>query len=331
MTTALLRVQSVGKSFGSTRAVDGVSFEVQRGEIFALLGPNGAGKSTLVRMMIGMLLPDQGSVSWLDDSQKSVPFHAREIGYLPEERGLYRDQKVLRILTYFGQLRGMSRSNAEAAAKEWAERLGIQSYLNQKLETLSKGNQQKVQVAASVLHRPRLALLDEPFSGLDPLNQETMLDIIRGLRETGTTVVLSAHQLDLVERLADRVFLLAQGKRVLSGTIEEIKTSGHAGYALRIAFADGAPDAGWTHWRHAAGVLDCGLDEHGGLQMTLEDPHGVSHWIEQASKLGQVTQIRGGTLSLHEIYLNALRANPSNPPSNAAGSSDQRLSIPQGI
>lgn len=198
-------------------ATEGVSFDVQDRQIFALLEPNGAGKSTLVRMMIGMLPPDHGAIEWLTEEPKVVPLQAHEIGYLPEDRGLYRDRKVGRILEYFGRLRAMNREQAKAAAREWAERMEVSQYLDDKLETLSKGNQQKVQVAAAVLHRPRVAMLDEPFSGLDPINQEMMLEVIRHLREHGTTVILSAHQLELVERLADHVYLLAKGRRVISG------------------------------------------------------------------------------------------------------------------
>lgn len=224
-----VRVQNVGKSFRTVRAVDDVSFDVQHGEIFALLGPNGAGKSTLIRMMIGMLPPDEGTIQWFDRNGQVTHMNASQIGYLPEDRGLYRDQKVHLILEYFGQLRGMSRAQSRIAASEWAERLEVAQYLKQKLETLSKGNQQKVQIASALLHSPTLALLDEPFSGLDPLNQELMLKLIRFLRDRGTTVVLSAHQLDLVERLADRVFLLAHGKHVLSGTVSELKANVHDG------------------------------------------------------------------------------------------------------
>lgn len=313
MSHVLIEVQEVGKSFRAVRAVNGVSFDVKAGEIFALLGPNGAGKSTLVRMMIGMLPPDHGSIRWYDRSGKKVAMNTTQIGYLPEDRGLYRDQKVSRILEYFAQLRGMSQSQSKHAAQEWAERLEVSQYLNCKLETLSKGNQQKVQVAASVLHRPKLAFLDEPFSGLDPLNQEMMLRVIRSLRDGGTTVLLSAHQLELVERLADRVFLLAHGRRVLSGTVPELIASDHGGYALQMTFAHPVSLHAQNSWRQDSELEDLQLLSERTIQLTIRDKAKATRWVDQASQFGEVTEFRGGSLSLHEIYLRALNVPNSHP------------------
>lgn len=317
MPNVLIRVRNVGKTFRTVRAVDGISFDVNQGEIFSLLGPNGAGKSTLVRMMIGMLPPDEGTIDWFDANGHPSIMDASQIGYLPEDRGLYRDQKVGRILAYFGQLRGMTVSQSRLAAGEWAERLEVSQYLNSKLETLSKGNQQKVQVAASVLHRPRLALLDEPFSGLDPLNQEMMLGVIRSLQNEGTTVLLSAHQLELVERLADRVFLLSQGKRVLSGTVPELQCSEHSGYSLRIGFAGPMPAETFASWNCHPSLDTIDHFSESAVQLTLKHKSSVAEWIERASGVGEVTDFRGGSLSLHEIYLRAL--NPGHKPEIRAG------------
>jgi ABC-2 type transport system ATP-binding protein len=306
MLKKVIRLQEVGKAFGKVRAVDSVSFDVQDREIFALLGPNGAGKSTLVRMMIGMLPPDHGAIEWLNEQQKVVPLQSNEIGYLPEDRGLYRDQKVRRILEYFGRLRAMTRQQARSAAREWAERMEVSQYLDDKLETLSKGNQQKVQVAAAVLHRPRVAILDEPFSGLDPINQEMMLGVIRHLRDEGTTVILSAHQLELVERLADHVYLLAKGRRVISGTVPELIASAHGGHRLQISFAK-APSANAIElWRNESGVPDVVQLDSGAVEISLPSANEASHWLRRAAYLGEITSFRGGDLSLHEIYLRAL-------------------------
>lgn len=302
MLNQLIRVRNVGKTFSTVRAVDDVSFDVLQGEVFSLLGPNGAGKSTLVRMMIGMLPPDQGSIQWFDAQGRPAVMDASQIGYLPEDRGLYRDQKVGRILEYFGQLRGMTVAQSRTAAVRWAERLEVAQHLQAKLETLSKGNQQKVQVAAALVHRPRLALLDEPFSGLDPINQEMMLDIIGSLKAEGTTVLLSAHQLDLVERLADRVFLLAHGRPVLSGTVPEVKASVHSGYSLRIHYATPYSRDASACWSD-----DPGLDsiEHlsaSSIQLTFKRKEAVTEWLRRAAELGEVTEFRGGALSLHENH-----------------------------
>ncbi len=306
MSKVLVRVRDVGKSFRLVRAVDSVSFEVNTGEIFALLGPNGAGKSTLVRMMIGMLPPDQGVIQWYNDNELPISLDTTQIGYLPEDRGLYRDQKVKDILEYFGQLRGMSVLLSRGAAQDWARRLEVSEYMDEKLETLSKGNQQKVQVAAAVLHRPRLALLDEPFSGLDPINQEMMLKVIRCLRDEGTTVILSAHQLELVERLADRVFLLAKGRRVLAGTVPEIKSGVHGGYSLRITFASPPETGGLQAWQDSGELTGFQRLADDTFHLTLKGQNEAARWMEQASRLGDVVEFRGGTLSLHEIYLSAI-------------------------
>jgi ABC-2 type transport system ATP-binding protein len=176
MSDPIVQVEKVEKSFAEVRAVDGISFEVRPGEVFALLGPNGAGKSTLVRMLVGILRPDAGEIVYgLGAAPGGLPA-VDELGYLPEDRGLYRDMPVARTLAYFGILRGIERRAAEKAAGAWLERLGLADRAADKLETLSKGNQQKIQLAAAVLHRPRFALLDEPFSGLDPLNQQLLRD-----------------------------------------------------------------------------------------------------------------------------------------------------------
>lgn len=304
----------VGKAFRTTRAVDGVSFEVRRGEIFALLGPNGAGKSTLVRMMIGMIPPDQGAIRWLDDSGNQIALSPAHIGYLPEDRGLYKDQKVSRILEYFGQLRGMTIKDSSTATAEWAERLEITQYLNQKLETLSKGNQQKVQVAAAVLHKPRVAFLDEPFSGLDPINQELMIELIRRLRDDGTTVLLSAHQLEMVERLADRVLLLASGKQVVSGTINEVKSGEYGGYSLRITYSEPIREQDLLAWSTDSSLGGCELIDGRSVKLTLRNRSDTNQYLERASILGDVTDFRGGYLSLHEIYLKAVNGQSKSSP-----------------
>ena len=312
MPRKMIQVRNVGKTFSTVRAVDRVSFDVEEGQNFALLGPNGAGKSTLVRMIIGMLPPDEGEIQWLDDDQPSTVPLASKIGYLPEDRGLYRDQKVRRILEYFGRLRGMTRHGAREATDEWSERLEVSQYLNDKLETLSKGNQQKVQVAAAVLHRPRVALLDEPFSGLDPLNQEMMVGVIRHLRESGTTVVLSAHQLELVERLADQVFLLAKGKCVLAGTVSDLKESEHGGYTLQVRFAEPPSSDTMQQWLRDPEVRGVERMEDGGVLFTLPRASAATDWLVRASQAGELTSFRGGHLSLYEIYLRALNfTNPS--------------------
>jgi ABC-2 type transport system ATP-binding protein len=306
MNTPVIQVIEASKSFRTTRAVDGVSFDVHRGEILALLGPNGAGKTTMVRMMIGMLLPDQGSIQWYADSGDRSVLDVSQIGYLPEERGLYADQKVGRILQYFGELNGLTTAQARQSIQEWSDKLAISEYLPRKLSTLSKGNQQKVQVAATVLHRPRVLFLDEPFSGLDPINQEMMLDNIRTLRSRGTTIVLSGHQLELVERLADRVILLHKGKRILAGTIPEIKSTDYSGFVVRVRFAERINPLAIESWRNQDPLLAINLIEENGLEFILRHQSDALQWLEKSFGSAEVVDFHGGYLSLREIYLRAI-------------------------
>jgi ABC-2 type transport system ATP-binding protein len=229
--TPLLSVRHVVKRFVSTTAVNDVSFDLHSGEVFALLGPNGAGKTTLLRMLLGLMYPDAGEIRFAD----GVPLPPSQIGYLPEDRGLYQDVPVLRTLIYFGRLRGMTRTDAQQSAERWLERLDLHDRRGELLKALSKGNQQKVQFISAVLHAPRLAVLDEPFSGLDPLNQDLFLTLFRELRAAGTTILLSAHQMQLVERSADRLLVMNRGRVVLAGTLDELRARhGDAAGALNL-------------------------------------------------------------------------------------------------
>jgi ABC-2 type transport system ATP-binding protein len=236
-----LAVQGVVKQFRDVTAVDHLSFQVRRGEVFALLGPNGAGKTTMVRMLMGLLRPDAGAIRYrLAGATPRWPL-ATQLGYLPEERGLYQELPILRVLIFFGVLRGMGKASATEAAQEWLERLGLQDQVHHRVDSLSKGNQQKVQFAAAILHRPQFAVLDEPFSGLDPVNQELLLRLIGDLRDEGMTLLLCAHQMSLVERLADEVLLINRGRAVLQGTLADIRQRSAVGHRLRLRVS-GHPD-----------------------------------------------------------------------------------------
>ncbi len=241
-----LAVTRVRKQYATVLAVDDISFNVRRGEIVALLGPNGAGKTTLLRMLVRITHPDSGSIQW---EGTDAPISPLSLGYLPEDRGLYQEMPIRKTLTYFARLRGVAAPQAAQRADEWLERLGLLDRAGEKLGALSKGNQQKVQFAAAVLHGPRMAILDEPFSGLDPVNQEAFLDIVRELRDAGTTVLLSAHQMSLVERVADRVFVMHRGRELLHAATTELMSGGslHDVYVDRVRAAD-------TAWASAQGV-----------------------------------------------------------------------------
>jgi ABC-2 type transport system ATP-binding protein len=217
----MLKVSELRKEFANVVAVDGVSFEVQRGEVFGLLGPNGAGKTTTIRIVLNILQPDGGEVTY-DGAQFSEAVR-NIVGYLPEERGLYRKQKLFDTILYFAELRGMHLGTARGEASRWLERFDLLAYKSARVEELSKGNQQKVQFIISIIHDPALVILDEPFTGLDPVNQILLKDILLELRQRGKAIIFSTHQMDQAERLSDTLCLINRGRVVLGGAVRDVK------------------------------------------------------------------------------------------------------------
>ena len=230
MTQKMLEVHNIVKRYNGFTAVDALSFEVYEGEIFGLLGPNGAGKTTTIRTVMDIFRPDKGTVQVLGQP----PGRARErIGYLPEERGLYRDLKVLEVLVYLAALKGVPGPVARPRALAWLKRVELVDWADRRVKDLSRGMQQKLQFVASLVHDPELLILDEPFLGLDPVNVELGKGLIQELQREGKTVVLSTHQMNLVEALCDRILLINQGRAVLYGPLDEIKRR-HAPHAVRL-------------------------------------------------------------------------------------------------
>jgi len=224
----VLAVRDVVKSFGAVRAVDGVSFTVRRGTITGLLGRNGAGKTTTIRMITGIFLPDSGSVEWSDggggDGRRAGDPRDR-IGYLPEERGLYRQMKLTELLLFLAEIKGRRGAEVGRAVERWLQRFELWDKRDAKVEELSKGNQQKVQLIGTLLHDPELIILDEPQSGLDPVNMVLVRNLLRELKEEGRTILLSTHMMGEAERMADEIVLVHQGKVVLSGPLEHVRQS----------------------------------------------------------------------------------------------------------
>lgn len=217
----MLKVTNLRKVFDTVVAVDNVSLEVKRGEVFGLLGPNGAGKTTTIRTVLNIIQPDSGAITF--DGKPFVPSVWNTIGYLPEERGLYRKSKIINTVLYFASLKGMRAAQARPLAFYWLDRFGLRDHAYRKVEELSKGNQQKVQLVISILHSPQLLILDEPFSGLDPVNQVLLKDILLELRQKNVAIVFSTHQMDQVEKMCDAICLINKGKPVLSGDLYAIK------------------------------------------------------------------------------------------------------------
>ncbi|TAK37240.1 MAG: ATP-binding cassette domain-containing protein [Saprospiraceae bacterium] len=218
---SILRFDNVVKSYEKTIAVDHVTFEIPKGKIFGMLGPNGAGKTSLIRIITTITRADSGTI-WLD-GEKLNSHHPAQIGYMPEERGLYKKMKVGEQLTYLARLKGLSAADTKKELKYWFERFEILSWWNKKIEELSKGMQQKVQFIATVLHKPKLLILDEPFSGLDPINTNLIKDEIRKLNQAGTSIIFSTHQMEQVEEMCEYIVLINKGKNVLNGKVNDIR------------------------------------------------------------------------------------------------------------
>ena len=218
-----LSIKNVTKRFHDTVAVDRLSLEIPNQQIFGFLGANGAGKTTTIRMILGLLSPTEGGI--LLDGKKIDYSNSNEVGYLPEERGLYPKLSVKEQIIYLGKLRGMTRSEVLKELEYWLDRFHIKDYLNKKVEELSKGNQQKIQFIASMIHRPKLLFLDEPFSGLDPVNVELLKDVIFELEKRGTTIVFSSHRMEHVEELCENICIMHHGRPIVKGGLREVKRS----------------------------------------------------------------------------------------------------------
>lgn len=218
----LLELQHLKKYYATQKAVDDISFSIEPGSIFGLLGPNGAGKTTLLRMITGIFFPDEGTITF--DGRKFDPLNdIRHIGYMPEERGLYKKMKIGEQALYLAQLKGLSRSEATEKIKHWFVKLDMQSWWNKKVEDLSKGMSQKLQFVTTVLHEPKLVILDEPFSGLDPVNANLIKDEIFGLAQRGCTIIFSTHRMEQVEEICNHIVLVNKGRKILDGTVQKIK------------------------------------------------------------------------------------------------------------
>ncbi len=295
MPAPVLEVRSITKQFESVRAVGDVSFEVQRGEILGYLGPNGAGKTTSIRMILGIFQPDAGEIS-IHIGEHSGRLLKERTGYLPEERGLYSDATVLDALVYFAELKGLSRAEARPLVLQWLGRFDLHEWANKKVERLSKGMQQKVQFIAAVAHKPDLLVLDEPFSGLDPVHQDLLKDVIRELRDGGAAIMLSAHQMNQVEELCDRIFLIDRGRRVLYGTLDEIKAQ-DGEHVVRLRF-DGSAES----LSALPGVKDLAIDGDR-ASLRLERGAGPDAFVRSLPATLAIREITVTRPPLHDIFV----------------------------
>lgn len=271
-------------------AVDDLSFEVLAGEIFGLLGPNGAGKTSTIRILMDIFKADSGDVELLGRK----PGQSRErVGYLPEERGLYRDQKVMEVLVYLGRLKGIDGNTAQRRALEWLERVELEEWGGKRVKELSRGMQQKVQFVACLIHDPELLILDEPFQGLDPVNVELIKGLMRSLVAEGKTIVLSAHQMNLVEELCDRILLIDGGRQLLYGSLKQIKR-------------DFAPNSVRVRAEELPTDLRCvvGSERHGDATLlTLEGVGAQDLLAELVERRVQVESFERAVVPLNEIFV----------------------------
>ena len=297
----MLHVDHLRKEFGSVTAVRDVSFAIPTNSTFGLIGPNGAGKTTTMRMVLGILTPDSGSLTW-----KGMPVDGamrRRFGYLPEERGLYGKMKVREQINYFGRLHGLAEPEISKRADRWIEQLELQPYATRPCAELSKGNQQKVQIACAAVHQPELLVLDEPFSGLDPVNAETLLRVIHELKAAGTTLVLSSHQMWQLEDLCDGFCIIANGGNVAQGTLADLRAA-WPNRTIRVApdsasvrrVLDSLPDARLVDGRD------------GRVDYEVRASTDFAAVLRTLVSADSVTTFETMEPSLHEIYLNVIGA-----------------------
>ena len=304
---AQLAIENVVKAYDGKVAVDQVSFEVNGGEVFGLLGPNGAGKSTLIRMTMDILRPDSGRI--LINGRPSNDADHDNVGYLPEERGLYRKQKVIEVLDYFGRLKGMTGRDVAVKAQAALDRMGLGEWAKKRVDALSKGMQQKVQIAGTLLHEPEVVILDEPFAGLDPVNARMVKDIILDLKRDGKLVVLSTHQMDQAEELCDRIVMIDLGKRVLYGTLREIKKR----YAEEIHAGTGRGNVvlvdGEGAFAALPGVLSAST-AGGATMLTLAPELRPEKFLESALAAGMtIARFEAAPTPLEEIFVHVVTTN----------------------
>jgi ABC-2 type transport system ATP-binding protein len=294
----VLELRGLTRRFGALTALDGLSFDVPSGRVVGFLGPNGAGKTTTMRAIFGLIDLDAGSVRW-----NGAPVGAaerRRFGYMPEERGLYPGMLVAEQLEYMGRLHGMTERGAKSATLSWLDRLGIADRATSKVESLSHGNQQRVQLAAALLHSPELLVLDEPLAGLDPAGIDAIGEVLVQQARAGCCVLLSSHQLDLVEDLCDSVTIIDHGRLVVSGSVNELATGGPRSLVVRV---EGDRDGVWA--RRLAGVTISELDR-GAVRLVLGPSVDSQAVLTAAMAAGQVTEFVFARRRLSEVFRQAM-------------------------
>ncbi|HLS66302.1 MAG TPA: ATP-binding cassette domain-containing protein [Pseudogracilibacillus sp.] len=290
----ILSVRELEKSFQSKKVLHRISFDVREGEVLALLGPNGAGKSTTIRTLMDILYPDNGSIHF--HFHTSGKLKRNKIGYLPEERGLYRNVKVIDMLLYLAELKDYPLKKAKDRIAYYLEKFDLTGQENRTIETLSKGMAQKIQFIGTIIHEPKLLILDEPFSGLDPVSQELLKQEVRELAKKGTAIILSSHQMNVVEEMCDRIFLIHEGKQVLYGTLEEIKLA-HANMKC-IIYGQNNKEI----WKEVRGIENIEHEDERTIIYIQRDTN-ITEWIRSLPEQLYVVEMSIERVSLHEIFI----------------------------
>ena len=293
----ILEVEGISKSFGDFKAVDNISFSIEEGSIFGLLGPNGAGKTTTIRMIMNIIIPDSGKISMIGNSNPDKITHL--IGYLPEERGLYKKMHVDELLLFLTKLKSMPRKEARRSIDSWLERMDISGWKKKKLEELSKGMQQKVQFIGTILHNPKLLILDEPFGGLDPINTNLIKDIILELKNNGTTIIFSTHIMESAEKLCNEILLINKGQKVLSGNLNTIKSEyGKKNIILKY-------EGNGTFLKNSSLVNR--IDDYGQyVEVQLNENADHQEFLKEAVLNARIQKFELKEPSLNEIFLNTI-------------------------
>ena len=293
----IMDVNNISKDFADKKAVDDVSFEVSSGEILGLLGPNGAGKTTIIRMILDIIAPDTGNINFMGFSEEEKD----EFGYLPEERGIYRDTGVLDTIMYFADLNGLSKNEGRKRGLDWLEKLNLKQYTNKKIEELSKGMQQKIQFIIAVIHQPKLLIVDEIFSGLDPVNQDLFKNVIEEIAESGTSILLSSHRMNLVEELCDRIFLINQGERVLYGELDKIK----AGYGKKKVIMKTSKKR-LKPLKNNPDIISLN-EEKDGVSFYIDNEKNIKGFLNNLSDEIRIEEISIKSPDLHDIFVNTVK------------------------
>jgi ABC-2 type transport system ATP-binding protein len=293
----VLELRDLHRRYGEIVALDGLSFEARPGRLLGFLGPNGAGKTTAMRSIFGLVEPESGDVLW--NGEAISPAARRRFGYMPEQRGLYPKMTCVDQLSYFGQIHGMSPADARRSSERWLADLGLEERAGDAVEALSHGNQQRVQLAAALVHDPELLVLDEPFSGLDPLGVTSMEQVLRDQAAAGRTIIFSSHQLDLVEALCDDIVIIHRGRHVLSGTIDELRAASD-NRRLEVGFA------GPTAWTPPAGATIEGPPRNGVVRALVPATVDVDELLASARAAGEVRGFSWEPPSLSDLFVEAV-------------------------